>query len=274
MKLMKILIFRNGGLGDTLLTTPAIRGLREKFPQAQIDYLVHEAGKVLLENNPYIDNLYTHKHFWGPYDEFFELLPQYDLVYNLFMSVETIYYQTWDRIEAFCSVLSVTPSSYKLVPPFEKGEAEDYILVHRGGTAADRCWNDEYWDKLISLLTKKYKLKVVGRDGNLIENLSLAKRARLVIDVDSFWYHLAESLEIPSITLFGPVPPEARIKHYKFCHPIRKSSCEPCYSINQKCKVYGPSVKVKDRGKAPCMLAIKPEDVYQKVEEVLDQLPL
>jgi ADP-heptose:LPS heptosyltransferase len=54
---MKILFFRLGAVGDCLLTTPAVRYLKELYPEAQIHYLAGTAAAPILENNPYIDRL-------------------------------------------------------------------------------------------------------------------------------------------------------------------------------------------------------------------------
>ncbi|HRU38877.1 MAG TPA: glycosyltransferase family 9 protein [Candidatus Goldiibacteriota bacterium] len=54
---MKILFFRLGAIGDTLLTTPAVRKARELFPGAVIHYLAGEAAAEALKNNPYIDKI-------------------------------------------------------------------------------------------------------------------------------------------------------------------------------------------------------------------------
>jgi ADP-heptose:LPS heptosyltransferase len=55
---MKILFFRLGAIGDTLLTTPAVRKTRELFPDAEIHYLVGEKAEPVLKNNPHIDRLF------------------------------------------------------------------------------------------------------------------------------------------------------------------------------------------------------------------------
>lgn len=51
----KILLIRFGAMGDVLLTTPAIRCLRKKFPQAKIDFLVKLEYVPLLRGNPHVD---------------------------------------------------------------------------------------------------------------------------------------------------------------------------------------------------------------------------
>ena len=50
--LLKILVSRLRFIGDIVLTTPVIETLREKFPDAEIDYLGDREGVTLLENNP------------------------------------------------------------------------------------------------------------------------------------------------------------------------------------------------------------------------------
>jgi ADP-heptose:LPS heptosyltransferase len=53
----RILLSYNGtvGIGDTIMTTPAIREFRRLHPDAQIDYLTQQG--VVLKNNPYIDRV-------------------------------------------------------------------------------------------------------------------------------------------------------------------------------------------------------------------------
>jgi ADP-heptose:LPS heptosyltransferase len=63
---MKILFFRLGAVGDCLLTTPAVRYVKELYPDAQIHYLAGSAAAPILENNPYIDRVMAiklKKHF-------------------------------------------------------------------------------------------------------------------------------------------------------------------------------------------------------------------
>lgn len=44
-----------------MLTTPVLRCLREKYPNAQIDYLIKESYKDILSSNPYIDQIHLFK---------------------------------------------------------------------------------------------------------------------------------------------------------------------------------------------------------------------
>lgn len=53
----KILIIQQKPFGDILLNTGYMPALREKFPNAQIDYLIQRPFRTILEDNPYLDNL-------------------------------------------------------------------------------------------------------------------------------------------------------------------------------------------------------------------------
>lgn len=47
----KILIFRKSSLGDVILTLPVIRALKDRFPEAQIDYLTRSRYASIVEHN-------------------------------------------------------------------------------------------------------------------------------------------------------------------------------------------------------------------------------
>lgn len=54
---IKILLIQLRQLGDIILTTPVLRHLRERFPDAQIDFLAHPMAKLVLEKNPFLSRL-------------------------------------------------------------------------------------------------------------------------------------------------------------------------------------------------------------------------
>ena len=55
----KILIIQYQPFGDVLLNTGYLPFLRKRFPNAKIDFLVRKPFHVVLEGNPYIDELIT-----------------------------------------------------------------------------------------------------------------------------------------------------------------------------------------------------------------------
>ncbi len=55
----KFLIIRFSSIGDIVLTTPVIRCLRHKFPEAEIHYLTKQAFRHIVADNPYLDKIHT-----------------------------------------------------------------------------------------------------------------------------------------------------------------------------------------------------------------------
>ncbi|MEW6456976.1 MAG: glycosyltransferase family 9 protein [Acidobacteriota bacterium] len=56
-KLKKILLVRLRLIGDVIMTTPALRILKETFPNSFISYVVETEQKEIIEGNPSIDKL-------------------------------------------------------------------------------------------------------------------------------------------------------------------------------------------------------------------------
>lgn len=54
---MKILLIRLRLIGDVVFTTPALRGIREAFPEAHLTYLVEPAAEPVVRWNPHIDEV-------------------------------------------------------------------------------------------------------------------------------------------------------------------------------------------------------------------------
>ncbi|MYE91634.1 glycosyltransferase family 9 protein, partial [Candidatus Poribacteria bacterium] len=59
-QIRRILILRMGPLGETLLTTPVIRALRRRFPEAHIAYMVAPGREDLVSENPNLDEVITY----------------------------------------------------------------------------------------------------------------------------------------------------------------------------------------------------------------------
>lgn len=81
----KILIIRRSALGDTIHTLPLAKALRNKYPDAQIDWVVEDKAAQFVLNNPLLNKVYViHKKTDGIRD-FFTLIKnirkeKYDIV--------------------------------------------------------------------------------------------------------------------------------------------------------------------------------------------------
>ncbi len=57
----KILVIQLKRAGDVLVTTPVLPALRERFPNARIDFLVEPAFAPVLEHNPYVNEIQLYR---------------------------------------------------------------------------------------------------------------------------------------------------------------------------------------------------------------------
>lgn len=67
------LIVSTTGLGDTLWGTPAIRALRQSYPEAYIGCLTSRLGSEVLKNNPYLSELLVFENSHSLFKLFFQL---------------------------------------------------------------------------------------------------------------------------------------------------------------------------------------------------------
>ena len=54
---MKILLTRTDRIGDVVLSTPAIKAVRDKYPDAHIAFMVRPYARDLVDGNPYLDEV-------------------------------------------------------------------------------------------------------------------------------------------------------------------------------------------------------------------------
>jgi heptosyltransferase-3 len=57
--MVRVLVIQLRRLGDILMTTPLLRQLRRRLPDARIEVLCETAGRQLLEHNPHLDEILT-----------------------------------------------------------------------------------------------------------------------------------------------------------------------------------------------------------------------
>jgi lipopolysaccharide heptosyltransferase II len=63
---LKLLIVRLRLIGDVVFTTPLIRALRRRYPDAHLTYLVESAAAAVVSGNPHLNEVVTvaHTHGW------------------------------------------------------------------------------------------------------------------------------------------------------------------------------------------------------------------
>ncbi len=88
----KILIIKLRGIGDVILSTVILDNLKEKFPDAQIDFLTEKPSVTVLEELPHINNviLFNRNSSFKRFLQLTEIRKRkYDLVIDLFSNPAT-----------------------------------------------------------------------------------------------------------------------------------------------------------------------------------------
>jgi len=216
---MKILIDRQGAIGDTLLVEPVIRGLKEKYPQCQI--FVNTVCPQPFLNNPYITE----------YGKSLKHKLQYDLMIDLNMAYEKR--PELHVIDAYCKTANITLTPEEKIPRyygFDKStvqKAKNTLVVCSDNTWKNRMISLATWKKFIQYLKneKKYYIVEVGINPenylgvglNLIgkipfnETVKVIYQAEMFLSWDSGLMHFAQAMETPIFAFFGCINPQYRI---------------------------------------------------------------
>ncbi|MBI3755204.1 MAG: glycosyltransferase family 9 protein [Deltaproteobacteria bacterium] len=73
-KVKNILVVSSTAIGDTLLSTPAIKAVRERYPRAKIITHFNKSNMEMFENNPHIDGIIP---YYGGYKRFFKTIIEF-----------------------------------------------------------------------------------------------------------------------------------------------------------------------------------------------------
>ncbi len=247
---------RLGGIGDVVMTTVALRGLKEKFPKCHITYATSEYGYGhalfdVLQHNPYIDNLMSCGDFVENRFDYWADVTEIDII------VETSNPVPIERIDIYCSYLGVAPTSkipYYKVTEEEKTWAKDYlkwtdkiVFLNPASNADRRNVPRDTLTNLVTLLVKDgYKVIIAHHNdilpyehpsvkrfinGEIRKATALMNEADVVVTHDTGTLHLAGAIKKPIVGLFGNIHPDARASYYEPKKIIwNQDSCEfsPC----------------------------------------------
>jgi ADP-heptose:LPS heptosyltransferase len=278
----KICIIRSlGGIGDVLMTTPAIRELKSMFPNCHLTYAVDMSSTInnnyyeLVKNAPFIDEVIDCRR-----------LKTYDAVKDI--STVCIRHEnsglpSLNRIDIFGKALGFNSLANPL-PFYKVTEEEDAwatnklkevkvkkVVLHISSNEDKRCWPEKKYKELVESL-EGYPIKFIvfdfnnrskywsTRDNcmdfsltNIREMAALISKADLLVGPDSGPMHIAGALSVPSVVFFGSIPPQTRINYYPSHEAMQAQGIDclgcwykPC-PFNFKCmkNLHVTDVKVK-----------------------------
>jgi len=276
--------YRQGALGDCLMTTAALRGLKQKYPGCYIRYVTHPHSMQILEGNKYIDEL-TVEMKEDVSEKIYFAYPDKDSCND-----EGYPHKPLQRhlIQIFNECAGLSDNDMKMECTLSdeeealgrrfKYEYKKYATLHaHGGWSPYKNWFDDRWEVVVNELFKKGFVTVqIGHTndplikgaidfrGNSVKDaIAVIKYADFHMGVDSYSNHASSAVETPAVVLFGSTSPTG--SGYEQNVNIYKSlSCQPCYKEYKWSKDHNNPCPYDKK----CMDLITIEEVIAAVFEI------
>ena len=276
------------GVGDALWRTALHREIKKRNPDMKL--YVSSMGnywKLIYQNNPYIDKLVDRVG-----------IPPYISGVDYYVSdqrcphVISDYARKMDALDALeiWSGLEIRDKSYHYEVTEEESVLANKFLskyprpivgIQLKSSTWVRTWPPEEVMRLIRMLkyngitvvvidNGKFEFKdsgIINLAGgyNIREVAAIVSKLDLLITPDSGILHFGAHFKIPTIAIFGGSDPSCRLKYYSTVYPIckGKTSCDlwPCWSHAWTCP--------KNVVPSPCLSAIRAEEVFEMVRQIL-----
>lgn len=270
-------VFRSDGIGDVLMCTPALRALKQAYPNCEINFYTNFPGLVrglwYLDKVDYADN--------RPKETMF--LAYEDVRFPRTHLAKLIGQQIGVRVE------DVRPDCNIQLDLVERFRIEwrefmrPHVLVQRSASrwTPNKNWPEEYWQKLIKSLSMNATIIEIGdvdpqhpgiddrryvdlRGKTDIEALvACVAAADILVAPVSGPLHIAAAVGTPAVVIVGgyELPANATYPGNKVFHT--SIECSPCW-LRTPCPI--------DR---ECLKQISPEAVERAVREILtEHIPL
>lgn len=293
-------IVRFRGLGDVLLTLPALATLRSLDGNGEYTYVTSPAAAALLKASGLADKILTMKYehrTWG-----YPLLPAeldytpFDVVCNMINRVDFIPASgELPRTDLFGRLLGLSEVNYDTPWRFEipsqwrdrarqkmrdagVQDGDKSIALQTKSEGWARNWPIPRQQEFCGLASKRGWRVILLSDVNqgryprsavnLMAQLTVEEFAGLIAEVDVFvgpdssGIHIAGCTDNDAIGLFGSVDPSLRIAHYSTVRTIiGKGRCVPCNDTqNHSC--------IDLKYHPACMWSIKSKSVLAQVQKI------
>lgn len=283
----KILLYDMfAGIGDVLWRTSLFKELKRRNPEIKL--YVSSMGnywKPMLQNNSDVDKL-VDRIGNPPYIDGID----YYVSDRACPHVISQYSREMDALDALekwagfeirdkSFVYQITEDENKWANEFLGKYKRHIIGIQLKSSTWVRTWPVEETIKLIRILRNNGINIVVMDNGqfgfkddgiinltgyNIREVAAIIKNVDLMVTPDSGLMHFAGHFRVPTIVIFGGSDYSCRVKYFPTVTPISKGniSCEqwPCWSHSYMCNKGIP---------APCMSAIKAEEIFDMVRQIL-----
>jgi ADP-heptose:LPS heptosyltransferase len=282
----RILVWRDGALGDVILTTPVVRRLRETYPAAVIT--VATWYPEVFANNPAVNFVVT------PANAAPEL--KFDRVINLNLVYES---RPWMHIvHAYMQFVfgdtgeewDLQQRLYTVKPGAKYFSHGDYVIVHPSVAGwANRTLPQRTWLHVCDMLKiQGYQPVCVGSPRDILPgqttpafwvrdihaHMQLYRSAACFVGSDSALLHVAGATEVPIVGVFTCVRPQYRlpIRHHQIgwnCEVVMPDL--PCLGCQERAPP--PSTTEScERGDRICVQMVEARHIVQAVMHLMERV--
>ena len=248
----KFLIIRFSSIGDIVLTTPVVRCLRKKYPNAAIHYLTKKQFAGIIDSNPYVDKVILLK------EDINETIAEvreenYDCIIDLHHNLRTLRIKQALKKVPFHSFNKLNVEKWiftnfkiKLMP--HKHIVDRYMeTVERLGVVNDGAGLDYFVPEKDQvkesdipfshlhgeIIAESDPVKIYNACGkfSLNESADLVRRAKLVISHDTGLMHIAAAFKKNILSVWGNTMPSFGMTPYQTKYEVfqvNKLWCRPC----------------------------------------------
>ena len=314
---MRLTVMRQlGGIGDFLMMTPVLRGLKEKYPGCHITlgtdkYYSGGALPMLARGNPFIDHVvqvnptefvcsptrYVRHEFRNTPNH---IVPHCVIETDLVIDLNVICALTETaqqpnviehRTDIWCKTADVSPSSKRPILHLDEEELAEGaawcrqqlgdgirigVVLSAMDPARDWPYASEFARDLHQLgykvctidLKKRAHPQIPAMLGMHIRRVASAvAHLDAVVSPDTGILHVAGTLGVPVLGLFGPTSGALRMREYpgSYSNPGALVTCSPCWYLHTCRK---ENLKQPDRWYA-CMKRITREFALHELEAML-----
>ena len=315
-----VFFYRAGGAGDLLMIAPLLQSLKKRYPKVEITFATdkkfHGIARMLpcidhIESFPIIED--TYKKF-DMYSSFYETIELHSnksrTMHGVDLFADHIGWE-WAEDDEKVAKLELTKKGQKRIDKLfvrDKVPAgADIVVVQFRASNVNRAFDLTKMADVIGKIGSRPNTHVfvVGgkpeechfawknEDGSPMasihkvlgelqwhETAALVSRANICIAPDSALVHIAGSMGIPCVGLYGPFPSEIRTIYYPEAIAVEaEAKCAPCFAHGS-----WPCTHLSKRlddmtdkkgnkpiwAPAPCWDSVKVEDVLAPVARILD----
>jgi ADP-heptose:LPS heptosyltransferase len=271
----RILVKRDGAIGDVILTCPVIRELKRLYPESRV--VVETACPQVFTGNPYVYSVVPCGHPLTDFDQIIDLNLSYEKRPGIH-PITAYSDQAGIKVKDWSLDLSCN-DSYRL--------NWDYVVIHTGLTAwGGRNWPSRNFAQISNRIREMgIKTVTVGTnatpmietDNDLRSRLdfeqlkSVIKYAKGFVGIDSMPMHVAQAFGVPLVAVFGCVLPELRLlPDEKFVGVnLPQLGCIGCHHWHKAPRTQTSCV----RDREVCMEDLSVDAVWERVEKMLVPKP-